>query len=90
MATAFTPRVRFNWGFWDGRNDAQAKRQPLWTGTHPDASYYAGYQAGRGSADQVGIESSEAAWREEQNAQAARKIERKRLREARPEPTRRF
>lgn len=89
MEATFSPRIRFNWGFWDGRADAQAKRNPMWS-THPDASYKAGYYAGRETRDEANVTSSEPAWRAEQNAQADRKQQRKALREARPQPTRRF
>jgi hypothetical protein len=41
------PRVRFNWGYHDGANDAKAGRQPMWTAPHHDPVYEAGYRKGR-------------------------------------------
>lgn len=65
MAKAnFTPRVRFNWGFWDGLNDGKARRHATWS-SHFDNAYERGYWAGRAAAQ--GSEaptSSDAAWKE--------------------------
>lgn len=55
------PRIRFNWGYWDGRAAAEAGLAPAWSRggrSHFDKAYEAGYWAGRGSAG----ETSEPAW----------------------------
>lgn len=73
MATTSTlkssPRVRFNWGFWDGRNDGLAKRSAEWNRygrSHFDKIYEKGYWAGRATAnDDPAPTSSDPAWREE-------------------------
>ncbi len=54
----FSPRIRFNWGFWDARNDRDARRyrrdpMPAW-----DKFYCAGYEAGKHSQS----DTSDSAW----------------------------
>jgi len=68
-----TPRVRFNWGFWDGRSDAQAKRRAIWNEggkKHFDSIYEVGYWAGREQGSDP--QSSEPAWRKHQQDKEGR------------------
>jgi len=68
-ATKATPRIRFNWGFWDGRNDGLAGRSAVWSKhgkSHPDKIYEKGYWAGRATkSDDPAPTSSEPAWKAE-------------------------
>jgi hypothetical protein len=58
----FEDRVRFNWGFWDGKSDGERKRRAMWAGKkHPDPTYEAGYWAGKKAAGE-NITSSADAW----------------------------
>lgn len=66
-----TPRIRFNWGFWDGRNDALANRTAVWGEhgkSHFDKVYEAGYWAGRATKDIAAVVTSDLAWREYKGA----------------------
>jgi len=57
----FEDRIRFNWGFHDGRHAVESGRRAMWEGKpHFDAVYEAGYRAGQ--ADPLN-ESSEPAWK---------------------------
>jgi hypothetical protein len=61
----FEPRVRFNWGYWDGRQDLALGRRNARAldGTHHDPTYAAGYRAGVDDAKAgVVTETSEPAW----------------------------
>lgn len=67
--TTFSPRIRFNWGFWDGRNDGLSNRSPEWNRhgrSHFDKVYEKGYWAGRATKADVTLPptSSDAAWKE--------------------------
>ena len=55
-------RVKFNWGFWDGRNDAKNERNPIWTSPHQWPAYEAGYNAGRASDLNANVQDSTNAW----------------------------
>ena len=64
----FPPRVRFNWGFWDGVADRETgfrDRRNIPQGTifclPKDRVYRDGYEAGRGTTYR-GEDSSEHAW----------------------------
>ncbi len=63
----FTRRVRFNWGFWDGKDDAEHNRFARWckpgqTSGHPfDLIYGQGYWAG--CYDTSGATISTPAWK---------------------------
>ncbi len=63
---AFTPRVRFNWGFWDAlcakRNGLRVKDE-LWIGRHFDRSYALGYSAGKNWHD-ADAATSDMAWQQ--------------------------
>lgn len=64
--TTFTPRVRFNWGFWDATDARQAGRRchdELWIARHFDKAYAKGYSAGK-QAPEANPTSSDAAWKE--------------------------
>jgi hypothetical protein len=62
--TRFESRVRFNGGYWDGRQAQERGWRPEWArGKHFDPAYEAGYWAGR--EDQrlaVVAQTSDAAW----------------------------
>ena len=61
-----SPRVRFNWGFWDGKLAAEQGWEPFWQkGAHFDPVYEAAYWIGHQHAGQE-ISSSEPAWQEHQ------------------------
>lgn len=62
----FAPRVRFNWGFWDGHADGRERRTAIWGRNgqpHFDGAYEDGYWAGRAAAAAGEVpETSDAAW----------------------------
>jgi hypothetical protein len=63
----FSDRERFNWGYWDGRHDAERGRMPLWKrGAHPWPVYEAGYWYGRD--DESPPTTSDSAWADYQDA----------------------
>lgn len=48
--TTFTPRVRFNWGFWDAlaaKRDGSRPKDEVWISRHFDRAYAEGYSAGK-------------------------------------------
>lgn len=62
-ATQFDDRIRFNWGFHDGANDAEDRKMPRDVSAHFDQVYAAGYLAGfRTVVDGEDRASSEPAW----------------------------
>jgi hypothetical protein len=79
MTQQFPDRVRFNWGFWEGRDDAERNRAPLWQlngGRSPDATYQAGYALGRDPAHARDA-SSDAAWSVHRKATEQRRAARR-------------
>ena len=56
------PRIRFNWGYWDGRSDFANGRPAAWASPHFDKAYEAGYWAGKSSCSDA--DSSAPAWAE--------------------------
>jgi len=58
-----SPRVRFNWGFWDGRSGAWDGRS---TAGHFDKVYAEGVAYGKKSKD-VATETSDPAWEQYRN-----------------------
>jgi Leu/Phe-tRNA-protein transferase len=64
-STTFTPRVRFNWGFWDAvaaKRDGRRVQDELWISRHFDRAYAKGYSAGKQAEGQPAT--SDAAWKE--------------------------
>ncbi len=55
------PRIRFNWGFWDGHADRKSDRPQRDMSTHFDPVYAAGYLYGFRMAE-TAPESSDEAW----------------------------
>lgn len=93
MKTKFTdatPRVRFNWGFWDGQADRKANRRAIWDkgAKHVDDIYEAGYRAGQQQDSHP--TSSQDAWDAYQKTKVAARNAKRELKQARPQPTRRF
>ena len=68
------PRIRFNWGYWDGRHDQERNKfapwcKPCQTSGHPlDRIYGQGYWIGR--YDQSGASTSDQAWKERPSLRA--------------------
>jgi len=67
ISKTHSPRERFNWGYWDGRNDQERNKRPEWSKScrvdlcHPfDSLYGKGYWAGRN--DEARPDSSNTAW----------------------------
>lgn len=63
---AFTPRVRFSWGFWDAQCDVRNGlrcQDELWIGRHFDKAYAKGYSAGKNWND-ADAATSDMAWQQ--------------------------
>lgn len=74
MSNTFSPRIRFNWGFWDGYA-VKAYRD---VSRHFDKDYAAGHEMGwQYQQSGITVDSSDPAWKEHQDWIGAKRQARK-------------